>query len=96
MHDHVTLSAHGGMQAQRYTDARIAELQSALDHLRHDQARYERQHLSYRLTIHVAGLTIALVATLITVGVAMPMVVQLALPFLPSVALEVIDKKLSF
>lgn len=90
------LAAHAGHEAREYAETRIAELEHALNHMAHKQETADRQHLSYRLAVHLAGLTIALVATLATLGLAIPVAVKLGLPFLPSVALEVIDKRLRF
>lgn len=92
--DGAKLAAHAANEARHYAEIRVAELEHALKAMDARQQRYERQRMSQRLTVHVAGLTLALVVTLITLGAAIPDEVKFALPFAPSVALEVIDKYL--
>jgi len=90
------LAAHAVTQAREYTETRIAELEHALNRMQRRQETTDRQHLSTRLSVHIVGLSIALFAALITLGMPMPDEVKLALPFLPSAGLEVVDKLLRF
>jgi hypothetical protein len=92
----VRIVAHAANQTREYAEVRLAELEHALAHMQHRQEVTDRQHLSQRMSVHVAGLTIALILTLATLGLGIPEPVKFGLPFLPSVALEVIDKYLRF
>lgn len=88
--------AHVANESRHYTEVRIAELEHAMNRMQHKQELSSRQHLSQRLAVHTLGLTLALVATLATLGLAVPTVIKLGMPFMPSLAIEVIDRYLRF
>lgn len=90
------LAAHAANESRHYTETRVAELEHAMNRMQRRQEVTDRQHLSQRLAVHTICVAFALLATLATLGLAIPDQVKLGLPFVPNLAIEVIDRWLRF